>query len=258
MSSITNSVGRGGTNLRPDVTTVQRLLNSAMRSLPGFHPLAVDGLSGPKTIAAIERYQREVVRMMRPDGRVDPNGQTIRLLGGGGGVPAPSPQTKPRWIQIAEREIGVREIAGRQHTPRILEYFQATTYRASTDETPWCSAFANWVMRQAGYTGTNSARAIDWANWGLKLSRPAYGAIGVIDWDGDGPGWKGHVGFVVGETGGRIEMLGGNQSDSVKVSSFGRGNFIAFVVPIGYEVPATAYQLGSAGNVGAGSFQGTR
>lgn len=71
------SVGQGGANDRDDVALVQRLLAGR-----GIDPGPVDGLVGPRTIAAIRRFQADFLR--RPDGRVDPDGRTFRELVGAG------------------------------------------------------------------------------------------------------------------------------------------------------------------------------
>lgn len=92
-------------------------------------------------------------------------------------------------------------------------------------------------MTQAGYKGTNSAWAQDWAKWGQRVSKPAYGAIAVL-------GGSGHVGFVVGKKGNSVILLGGNQGNMVKLSAFGVNKVIAYVFPAGYQVPANAYSFG--------------
>lgn len=78
--SITGSVGRGGRNFpASDVMTIQYLLNCVPASQGGpARELAVDGAAGPKTIAAIEGYQRKLGGFA--DGRVDPGGATLRAL----------------------------------------------------------------------------------------------------------------------------------------------------------------------------------
>ncbi|WP_327722269.1 peptidoglycan-binding protein [Streptomyces sp. NBC_00490] len=72
-SSLTASVGIGGTNAPADVRIVQDLLNRAAHT-----SLAVDGVCGPDTRQAITDYQAGFLR--NPDGRVDPGGQTLRRL----------------------------------------------------------------------------------------------------------------------------------------------------------------------------------
>jgi hypothetical protein len=81
VSLITRSVGIGGTNLSTDVKTVQSTLNGLSRFIPNMNTLVVDGALGSqpensKTVAAIKEFQKQVVRMAKPDGRIDPRGRT--------------------------------------------------------------------------------------------------------------------------------------------------------------------------------------
>ena len=78
--TIALSVGKGGVNHVDDVKTVQDLLNANITIIPPLAPLTVDGLVGPKTIQVLEEFQRRVVGMARPDGRVDPGGPTFHQL----------------------------------------------------------------------------------------------------------------------------------------------------------------------------------
>jgi peptidoglycan hydrolase-like protein with peptidoglycan-binding domain len=77
MSVLGGSVGRGGVNGAGDARLVQHLLNDSRGRLNQVL-LAVDGVAGPKTIAAIELYQR--TNALVSDGRVDRNGATIKHL----------------------------------------------------------------------------------------------------------------------------------------------------------------------------------
>jgi peptidoglycan hydrolase-like protein with peptidoglycan-binding domain len=76
---ITVSVGKNGGNRKKDVQYVQSLLNIS-RERNGQPLLKLDGLAGPKTIGAIELFQRQAVGMPAPDGRVDPAGRTLGVL----------------------------------------------------------------------------------------------------------------------------------------------------------------------------------
>lgn len=135
------------------------------------------------------------------------------------------------WIKIARAELGVLEIKGEQHNPRIIEYHSTTTGKFQKDETPWCSSFVNWVMTQAGIKGTNNARTASWKDWGQKLNKPAYGCIGVIV----RANGTGHVTFIIGALNNKsLVGLGGNQANSVKYSEYSIKNFTAFVYPLGY------------------------
>ena len=78
MKTIVASVGRGGLNRTEDVFLVQELLNR--HSQAPQRPLVVDGVMSSRTIAAIEEFQRRVVNIHRPDGRIDPGDRTMAAL----------------------------------------------------------------------------------------------------------------------------------------------------------------------------------
>jgi peptidoglycan hydrolase-like protein with peptidoglycan-binding domain len=76
---LSGSVGVGGRNVPQDVATVQYLLNCLPAGRGGSSPeLAIDGLCGPKTCAAIASFQRASGGIQ--DGRVDPGGPSFRTL----------------------------------------------------------------------------------------------------------------------------------------------------------------------------------
>jgi peptidoglycan hydrolase-like protein with peptidoglycan-binding domain len=73
------SVGAGGVNQPVDVRSIQSALNDIPSEDGGADPLlAVDGIAGPLTRAAIAQFQRAHVRVA--DSRVDPKGRTLAAL----------------------------------------------------------------------------------------------------------------------------------------------------------------------------------
>lgn len=84
------SVGRGGVNRTADVQLVQRLLLQQ-----GCDPGGVDGVCGPRTVAAIEAFQRHFAPS--PDGRVDLNGPTWRKLATGAATGHPAATPAGEW-----------------------------------------------------------------------------------------------------------------------------------------------------------------
>ena len=119
---------------------------------------------------------------------------------------------------MEEAASGVTEVSGRESNQRIIEYFSTTTIKATDDAVPWCSAMMNWAVNQIGMTGTDSAASASWAKWGESLKKPADGCIiGFIREDGSG-----HVGIYIGEDQYNYKILGGNQSDTVKISNFAK------------------------------------
>lgn len=71
---IRNSVGKKGTNKKSEVQLVQEALNRSV--LRPQKLLKVDGIVGPLTISAIERFQKHIVGFSSPDGLIDVDGKT--------------------------------------------------------------------------------------------------------------------------------------------------------------------------------------
>lgn len=138
--------------------------------------------------------------------------------------------------QIAERFIGMKEIDGPVSNPSILGMLKLDDEWPADDEVPWCSAFANYVCWLLRLPRSKSLRARSWLTIGYSV--PLFDAnVGfdvVIMNRGSGiqpgPGIieaPGHVGFFAGVealTAGEpiqyINVLGGNQSNSVSVARF--------------------------------------
>lgn len=72
------SVGKRGVNNRDDVKVVQNLLNRWMPTPLAL--LAIDGMSGPKTVNAIERFQKASVAITHADGLIEPGKATWAVL----------------------------------------------------------------------------------------------------------------------------------------------------------------------------------
>ncbi len=151
-----------------------------------------------------------------------------------GGFPLPAPPSAPgthrRPIDVAraELDLDVKEIPGARDNPRILLYHSTTRGGAASDETAWCSSFVNYCVEQAGFQGTDNKGALSWEDWAQDATRdPAPGDIPVFRrraGSKTGRVLGGHVGFLVSEdeSTGRIQILGGNQSDRIRISAYPR------------------------------------
>lgn len=125
----------------------------------------------------------------------------------------------PSHIAIAFGELSTCEILGPRHNPRIIEYHASTRLKATTDETPWCSAFVNWCIEKDGGKGTKSAAARSWLEWGREIDTVQLGCVAIFVRGANAS--QGHVGFALGETPrGEIILLGGNQSNEVSVDLY--------------------------------------
>jgi len=143
----------------------------------------------------------------------------------------------PEWLTIAEKEIGVKEIAGNEHNERILEYHRSTKGNVDvTDELPWCASFVNWCVKESGLNGTDTKRVKDWMSWGkeLKFEERKPGAIVVFKFNNGGN----HVAFLKDmeimnfTSGQRISCIGGNQGDQVKYSNYLINDIVSIRWPV--------------------------
>lgn len=220
-----------------DVADMQQQLKQM-----GFNPGAADGVFGPRTEMAVKAFQRS--RGITADGVFGPQSRGAMsqpAMAGTRRMPQSSQESRgaqgvrdsvgngdsPRWLDIARGEIGVKEIAGSRDNQRVVEY-HSTTGGFGNDEVPWCSSFVNWTMKEAGIKGTNSAMARSWLNWG-KATEPRVGAVAVFS-RGSNPS-QGHVGIYLGTEGNNIKVLGGNQSDQVKISYFPKSSLLGLRWP---------------------------
>ena len=203
---------------------VQRALNEMGKDL------LIDGIIGPVTIAAIKSVNNKILHKkietllyrgvdsktnLKEDERIRKDGNN------------------PIWIDIAEKEIGVKEIPGRGSNPRIEQYHSAAGGGGWSDDVPWCASFVSFVMQKAGYKLPKyPARALSWLKFGKSAYRPVYGAIAVKKRKGGG-----HVTFVVGKSkdGKYLYCLGGNQSDEVNIRRYRASIFKDFRIPIDYD-----------------------
>lgn len=159
-----------------------------------------------------------------------------------------------RWMTIAEREIGTKEIRGAKHNPRVIEYHAATDYSASDDETAWCASFVNWVLEQADMKGTRSPAARSFSSWGVE-SKLQKGAVVVLKRGNSS--WQGHVGFVDHWDESYVYVLGGNQSNAVNVQSFPRSKVIAVRMPkaVSNSKTVAASSVGGVGVMGLAALE---
>lgn len=136
---------------------------------------------------------------------------------------------RTRILDIALNEIGVKEIVGKKHNPRVLQYFADIGHSwVKDDETAWCSAFANYVHKQAGVERSGKLNARSWLKIGQKTSYPQKGDI-VVFWRESPSSWKGHVAFFIRESSKYIYVLGGNQGNEVKIARYPKNRLLAYI-----------------------------
>ena len=136
--------------------------------------------------------------------------------------------------KVASKFIGMEEVQGTVDNPQIVAMLKLDQdwpeHDEVHDEVPWCSAFMNYICWLLDLPRTEDLLARSWLNVGreVQLDAATIGNDIVIlkRGGGDQPGplvmnAPGHVGFFAGrKSPGAIQVLGGNQSNTVKVSTY--------------------------------------
>lgn len=143
-------------------------------------------------------------------------------------------QQNPAWIVEASRHIGVREIPGVNHHPRILSWWKAIKRGGiKSDEVPWCAAFVGAQLEAVGIISSRYESAKSYLTWGRRLDKPVVGCIVVFE-----RSVGGHVGFVVGVNElGDLLVLGGNQNDEVNIRAFRHDRVVGYRWPVAVPLP---------------------
>lgn len=125
-------------------------------------------------------------------------------------------EKSPKILVEAVKLIGTKEIVGKKHNQVILDWAKELELDKvyTADEIPWCGLFVAYCAHKAGVQVVDKPLwALNWANYGTKVTEPMLGDILTFKRDGGG-----HVGIYVGEDKDCYHVLGGNQGNSVSVS----------------------------------------
>ncbi len=165
------AVGLGGSNLSPDVTKVQDLLNAARRAPvlsqtlgKYYEVLDEDGKCGDKTRHAIRMFQTHVVKMQHPDGRVDPDGRTLRMLltwsdSKPSPVPVPVPSKPPATPKPSVAAKAKAKAKSAKHTePQPSHEVQEAIHFASYDVGVDYGYMMAMAAQESGFDPTAEAK----------------------------------------------------------------------------------------------------
>lgn len=147
----------------------------------------------------------------------------------------------PRMIVEALALFGTVEAAGDRDNPTIMEWASEIGVRNvySGDDVPWCGLFAGVVAKRAGkMLPDHPLWALDWRNWGRKVTTPMLGDVCIKTRTGGG-----HVAIYVGEDADAYHLLGGNQSDQVCIRRFSKDLAWSFRRPAYTNQPANVRRV---------------
>jgi uncharacterized protein (TIGR02594 family) len=140
------------------------------------------------------------------------------------------------WLIEARNLIGLREIKGVTHEPKILALWgDAHLGHITDDETAWCAAFVGGTLERAGVRSTRAPNARSYTSWGRDVKQGGILSVplgSILVLDRPPHAWMGHVTYAVGyNEQGKVLCLGGNQKDSVSIVPFETGRVIAARLP---------------------------
>ncbi|RXF75063.1 TIGR02594 family protein [Hansschlegelia zhihuaiae] len=144
--------------------------------------------------------------------------------------------TEAPWLAAARKDLGLKEIVGSRHEPRVVAFFaESGAAWVKDDETAWCAAFVGAKLAEIGISGTGKLNARSYLDWGAALTKPAPGAIVVFKRGSSS--WEGHVAFYLGETATTIRVLGGNQANAVTEAAYAKSSLLGYRWPAGFALP---------------------
>jgi uncharacterized protein (TIGR02594 family) len=131
-------------------------------------------------------------------------------------------------FDLAQRYIGIRELAGKEDHPLILWWLSLCNLPPHQhDETPWCSAFLNGIAWELRLPRSKSAAARSWLMVGLPIPLEQFtpGFDVAILARGEDPqpdatvlDAPGHVGLLASRDSATITLLAGNQGNAVSLT----------------------------------------
>lgn len=130
---------------------------------------------------------------------------------------------------LSRRYVGViKERPGQDHHPAIQWWLELCRFgRNASDETPWCSAFVNFMAWQFDLPRSESARARSWLDVGIPVAiEEAIAGFDVVVLARPPNPASGHVGFYDSHSVQTVSLLGGNQANAVNVQAFDRARVL--------------------------------
>lgn len=118
-------------------------------------------------------------------------------------------------VASAQRLEGAHEV---RDNSLIRRYLATGGHGMNPADTSWCAAFVGASLRKAGVKDTGSNMAVSYERWGKHVD-PSEGVKRGDVFVEEHGGGKGHVGLLTGRVkNGRVEVISGNYSNSVKTS----------------------------------------
>lgn len=134
---------------------------------------------------------------------------------------------KTEIILKAMKYYGLHELKNGEPNKTVLEFLNDISKVEIKVNTPWCAAFVGSILKKCKIKHSGQLNARSYLKVGEQTKKPVLGDI-VVFWRGNKSGWKGHVGFYVGENEHVIYTLSGNQRDSVCIIGYPKTRLLGY------------------------------
>ena len=132
-------------------------------------------------------------------------------------------------IRRALTQYGIKELPGEATNPEIIKYFDSIGKTwVKDDETAWCSAYLNWCAKTSGHEYTGKLTARSWLDVGEPIEHFQQVGDIVVFWRVSIDDWRGHVGIYINESPDHVWVLGGNQSNMVRISVYAKSRVLGY------------------------------
>jgi uncharacterized protein (TIGR02594 family) len=120
--------------------------------------------------------------------------------------------------KLASKFLGL----GKNSNPKVLkDFFRKYGITININNTPWCAAFVNGVLAEAGYSTTHSLAAKSFLMYGKSTKTPHTGDIVVYNRKDKEHGHVGFVESIIVKNGKQyVRTLGGNQGHKVSIKDY--------------------------------------
>jgi uncharacterized protein (TIGR02594 family) len=198
----------------------------------GFDPGPLDGIYGRQTRVAVALFQTANMVRIKWPGTVGE--QTLKALFRDSDVKGPLLEYP--WLDLAISKKGLIEGRDYVELSKFLKSDGATL--GDPRKLPWCGDFVQTCIAiplVEEVLPANPYLARNWMQFGRPIE-PTIGAV-MVFWRGKRLGIAGHVAFAVGHSSSAYYVIGGNQSDSVSVTSIAKVRLIGARWPITVNLP---------------------
>ena len=206
----------------------------------GFDPGLIDGIRGRRTVRAVKRFQES--KSLVADGIVGPD--TVHALFGEGKADDPPAFDRIPWYHEALRLVGTKELEGPASNANILEMAdRQARHRLRGRRHPAVRTVRGALRgRVAARRGPADGRAARPRLGGVRgagepAARCGHGVLAPVAGRRSPDSGMGHVGFYFAEDERTYHVLGGNQSNMVRVARLRKDRLLTARWPISALAP---------------------